>query len=307
MKRLFIISTILLTTTVFGQQLPQYSQWMSNKYAFNPAFAGGNNYWEAVSNNRYQWLGITDAPRTFTLSAQGPLKNENMALGGYLYTDVVGPTRRIGAQISYTYHARLSETIRLAFGLGIGFNQWLLDADKITTYHPGDFYFSNGLLRSFNPDAKFGMYLHHADWYLGASIGQLFRNRVEFLSNQSLTSESFMEDHLYFMGGYKFRIGEDWMIAPDVLMKMGWPAPVKFDFNLTGYFREMVWLGAGFRTADAWTLMGGFMYKKMVSIGYSYDITHTSLKTYNTGTHEISLSVIFGGQKKDGDTSPSLE
>ncbi len=295
-----------MTSSVYGQQLPQYSQWVFNKYAFNPAYAGSNNYWEAVTNNRYQWIGINDSPRTFTLSAQGPLKAKNMAVGAYVYTDVVGPTRRIGFQASYAYHAKFSDNIHLSFGLSFGFNEWLLDADKITTYHPGDFYFSNGLLKSFNPDGKFGIYLHHPDWYFGASIGQLFRNKVTFLSNQQLSSQSFMEDHLYFMGGYKFRLGEDFIIEPGILLKTGWPAPFKWDFNLMFFYKETVWLGGGYRTEDAWTVMGGFMYKKMISIGYAYDITHTALKNYSTGSHEILLGVIFGGKKKVA-TDASLE
>jgi type IX secretion system PorP/SprF family membrane protein len=305
MRNLLLSMTMLLTISVYGQQLPQYTQWVFNKYAFNPAYAGTNPYWEAVTNNRYQWVGITDAPRTFTLSVQGPFKKENMAMGAYVYTDIVGPTRRIGFQASYAYHAKLSETIKLSFGLSVGFNEWLLDADQITTYDPNDFYFSNGLLKSFDPDGKFGLYLYHPDWYFGASIGQLFHNRVSFLSTQT-GSETFMEDHFYFMGGYTFRIGDDWQIEPGALLKMGLPAPLKLDVNLKGTFRDMVWLGAGYRTTDAWTLMGGFKYKNMLSIGYAYDITHTNLKNYNSGTHELMMGIIFGG-KKQKEEAPSLE
>ena len=41
---------------------------MINDYAMNPAIGGSDNYFEGVSNNRYQWIGITDAPRTYILS-----------------------------------------------------------------------------------------------------------------------------------------------------------------------------------------------------------------------------------------------
>lgn len=306
MKKLISISVFLLACVAYGQQLPQFTQYMFNQYAYNPAFAGVNPYWEGTSTNRYQWLGVTDAPRTFTLSTHGPLKDPNIGLGGYVYTDVVGPTRRIGFQASFTYHVRLSENMKMAFGLSGGFNQWILDADKITAYHPNDFYFSNGLLKSFDPDGKFGIWLYHPDWYFGASMGQLFHNKLSFLETQT-SSESFMEDHFYFTGGYKFRIGEDWAIEPTVLLKMGLPAPVKFDANVRGIWKETVWVGFGMRTQDALTMMLGYKYKDMLTIGYAYDLTMTKLKNYTTGTHELMLGVKFGKSQPKQEDTPSLD
>jgi type IX secretion system PorP/SprF family membrane protein len=306
MKKFLIIPFLFYAFSSNAQQLPQFSQYMFNQYAFNPAYAGVNKYWEATSMNRYQWLGVTDAPRTFTLSAHGPLKNEKIGLGGYVYTDVVGPTRRIGFQTSFTYHVQLSEKIKLAFGLSVGFNEWLLDADKITTYHPNDFYFSNGLLKSFDPDAKFGLYLYHPDWYFGASIGQMFHNKVSFLATQT-NSETYMEDHFFFTGGYKFRIGDNWGIEPTTLLKMGLPAPLKLDIGVRGIYKETVWLGFGWRSNDAVNISLGYKYKDMLTIGYSYDITTTNLKKYNTGSHEIMLGVKFGKTAPKEANKPSLD
>ncbi len=307
MKRIVIISLVLISSCVYGQQLPQFSQYMFNQYAFNPAYAGVKPSWEAVTNNRYQWLGITDAPRTFTLSAQGPFKKENMAIGGYVYTDVVGPTRRIGFQASYAYHVRLSDNIQLSFGLAFGFNEWILDADKITTYDPNDFYFSNGLLKSFDPDGKFGLYLYHKDWHFGASIAQMLHNKVSFLSTQT-GSETYMEDHFYFHGGYTFRLDDDnWQIEPTFLLKMGLPAPLKFDMNVRVSWRNTIWVGGGWRSNDAIPLMVGYRYKDLLSVGYAYDITTTNLKNYSTGTHELMLGFTFGVSKTGVEYNPSLE
>lgn len=305
-KIFFSLGLILLSKLNFAQQLPQFTQYMYNQYAFNPAYAGVNPSWEAITNNRYQWVGITDAPRTFTLSAQGPLKKENMALGGYLYTDNVGPTRRLGFQTSYSYHVKLTETINLSFGLSIGFNQWMLDADKITTYHQGDFYFSNGLLKSADMDGKFGLYLYHEDWHFGASIEQMLHNKMTFLSTQT-SSESFMEDHFNIHGGYTFRIGEDWKIDPSALLKIGLPAPLKFDIGVRGTYKDAVWLGGGFRTNDAAYALIGFAYRNQLKIGYSFDFTTTDLRNYNSGTHEIFLGFVFARSKSGVQNNPSFE
>lgn len=297
MKTYTLIAALFICGYARAQQLPQFTQYMFNQYAFNPAYAGSHDNWEAVSNNRYQWIGITDAPRTFTLSANGPLKKENLALGGYLYTDVVGPTRRLGFQASIAYNLKLSETIQLSFGLSFGFNQWILDADKVTAYHPDDFYFSNGLLKSFDPDGKFGLYLYHDDWYFGASIEQIFHDRLSFLATQ-IGSESFLEDHYYFHAGYNMHISENWDLQPSVLFKLGLPAPPKLDLNLRATYKKMLWAGIGIRSKDAITAMIGFKHREMLSVGYAYDITTTDLKNYSSGTHEVLLGITFGDRKR---------
>src|ERR1035437_8806270 len=123
---------LFAATSAFAQQLPQYSQYMFNDFVMNPAIAGRSNYWEANSNNRYQWVGITDAPRTYILSLQGPLKNKKMGLGGTIFTDIVGPTRRTGANLAYAYHVKLSTTYKLSFGVNAGVLQYSVDGSKIT-------------------------------------------------------------------------------------------------------------------------------------------------------------------------------
>lgn len=305
-KTAFILQLIFAAALCNAQQLPQFSQYMFNQYAFNPAYAGVPDSWEAVSNNRYQWLGITDAPRTFTLSAQGPLRKENMGLGGYLYTDNVGPTRRLGFQTSYAYHIQLSDQVKLSFGLSFGFNQWMLDADKVTAYHPGDFYFSNGLLKTTDLDGRFGLYLYHPDWYVGASVEQMLHNKITFLETQ-ISSESYMEDHFYVHGGYTFHLSEDWDLEPSTLLKIGLPAPLKLDVNVRTIYKDAVWLGFGYRTNDAATAMVGYCYKNQLRIGYSFDFTTTDLRNYNSGTHELMLGFVFAKSKSGSQSAPSLE
>lgn len=90
MKKI-LISTLLVFFAVVvlkAQQLPQYSQYILNRYVINPASAGSENYFVGQSNFRSQWEGIQDAPRTYILSVNGPLKNQKMGIGGYLFSDI---------------------------------------------------------------------------------------------------------------------------------------------------------------------------------------------------------------------------
>ena len=94
MKKALIITLILIPicSKLWGQQDPMYTQFMLNPYVINPAIAGTNNYYQIRSNHRFQWIGLSDAPITNTLSFYGPLEKQPMGIGGYIFSDVIGPT-----------------------------------------------------------------------------------------------------------------------------------------------------------------------------------------------------------------------
>ncbi len=91
------------------------------------------------------------------------------------------------------------------------------------------------------------------------------------------------------------------------LLKIGLPAPLKFDISLRTTYKKAVWIGFGYRSNDAFTGMLGFCFKDMLRIGYSYDFTTTDLKNYSSGTHELMLGFIFGKSKSDSQSTPSIE
>ncbi len=309
MRKLITISAFILlgVFSASGQQLPQFSQYLFNEYFINPAFGGAKDYWEVKSNNRYQWIGITDAPRTYTLTINGPNKAGNMGFGGQIFTDIVGPTRRIGIQSSYSYHFKLNDDIKLSFGLSVGILQWLVDGSKITLKDPNDAVMSAGLQSALVPDATFGFLLHEGEkWYFGMSAPNLLQSKLYFFNYQTETLSK-LEDHYYANGAYKFDIGEDFQIEPSFMLKYVRPAPLKADIGVRAIYQDMVWLGGAFRTHDAWTALVGFTYKKNLMIGYSYDFTTTNLRTYSTGTHELVLGVKFTGNSvAPPDFDPSM-
>ena len=84
MKKIYTLLTVIVCTVsgLKAQQVPQYAQYMLNDYILNPAVSGIYDYYDVKSNNRYQWVGVTDAPRTYILSVHGPHHKKSMGFGG---------------------------------------------------------------------------------------------------------------------------------------------------------------------------------------------------------------------------------
>lgn len=294
MRNIFLPCLVVSVMNVTGQQLPQLTQYQFNDYVFNPAVAGSRPLFELRSGHRYQWVGIQDAPRTFTFSGTTPV-GEKMGVGGYLFTDIVGPTRRTGVQFSYAYHLRLTEDIKLSLSLSAGLLQFLIDGSKIQFHDPGDPIMDDQLRGDLLPDAKFGFYLYGERFWFGAAAPQLLHNKIYFLDETNETL-SRMEDHYYAMGGYRFPVGEDWRVEPSFLVKYTSPVPAKIDLTATVRYKDTFWLGAGYRTNDAYCAMVGYWLKKTFQFGYSYDIITSNLRNYSTGTHEVMLAITLGKQ-----------
>lgn len=277
-----------------AQQLPHYSNYMLNEYPMNPAVGGSNPYFEGLSNNRYQWVGITDAPRTYMLSVNGPTKNLKMGLGGLLFTDIVGPTRRTGLYLSYSYHLKVAEKVRISLGLSGGLLQFMVDGSKITLHDPHDNVISGGVEQAFIPDFGAGVYAYSTDkkWYVGASVPQIMQSRVKFY-DYTYTGLSRLATHYYVTGGYKFSLGSNFKVEPSACLKFVQPAPFQFDLGLRAIYKDKIWVGGAYRHLDAVSGMVGFIMQENLTLAYSYDFTMTNIKKYSTGTHELMIGIKF--------------
>jgi type IX secretion system PorP/SprF family membrane protein len=298
MRHLTSLLFALMVSALAAQQLPQLSQYAFNDYIYNPAVAGSRPWFELRTGHRYQWVGITDSPRTFTLSGTTPIGSK-MGVGGLIYTDHVGPTRRTGFQASYAYHLNITEDIRLSMALSVGMLQFVVDGSKIHFHDGSDPVIDDQLRGDLVPDATFGIMAYHEKWWAGAAAPQLMKGKIYFYDEQE-EALSELATHYYVMGGYRWQFADDFRLEPSVLVKYVDPVPAKVDITATLHYRELLWLGLTYRTKDAMSVMVGGWVKETFQFGYSYDITTTNLKNYSDGTHEIMLAITFAKEKSGG-------
>ncbi len=286
-----------MTTVSFAQQTPMYTQYMLNDFAYNPAIAGTKEYYQAKSNNRYQWIGITDAPRTYVLSVYGPHRKLDMGFGGLVFNDVTGPTSRLGVYGSYAYNVRIKDDLRFSSGLSIGLLQYKVDGSKITLHDEGDPSLGNNMYVDYLPDATMGIYFYATKYSIGLSVAQLFSSNVKFNELEQLGFNR-LKRHMMLHGSYVFNINEDFSVEPMLMLKFVAPAPIQADINARVIYRNMVWAGFGYRTKDAASILVGYNYQDQLIFGYSYDMTFTDLRKYSSGTHELMIGARFNKIKQ---------
>ncbi len=273
-----------------AQQVQQFSQFRFVGLSFNPAFAGSDEFFNAMAIHRSQWTGIQDAPRTYLMGMHAPSANGKMGYGGTLFTDAVGPTRRVGALGTYAYHLQTSDKTKLSMGLSFGFTQFSIDGSRITLREQGDPAAIPGMQQEFKPDASFGLLWYSDKWHVGLSANQLLNNKLDFFPGDR---DGRMAVHYFLTGAYKFDVNSDFQVEPAILVKYVEPALPSIDVSARVIFKGNLWLGAAYRSQDAATVYAGYDIMDYLTIGYAYDISTSGLRNYTDGSHEILLALRF--------------
>jgi len=293
----YIILWILLLPFFCGriqaQQEPMYSQYMFNMLHINPAYAGHRTINSFTLLGRNQWVGLAGAPKTVSASWDARQEDSNVGYGVQVYYDQLGIEKTTGVQGFYSYQIPF-ESSSLTFGVSGGVLNYRASYAEAATdaygTHPmdaGDPMFQqdvNGWL----PTAGFGVLYSAEQWYVGLSVPALLHTKIKD-SNYVNQSSNSADNHYFLTGGYILPLSDQVKIKPSVLLKAVKGAPLQYDFNLNGWFNDVIGVGVSYRTGDAFVGMFEVQISPKVRLGYAYDYTISDLKSYNRGTHELML------------------
>lgn len=300
MKRIIIILIVMMFASIesiTAQQLPQFTQYMYNTIAINPAYAGSRQALSIVGLNRNQWAGFDGGPQTQTLSIHSPLRNEKVGLGLSLINDKTGFENFTYVYGDFSYTIDVSEETKLSFGLKAGMTYYKLSNELYNSSEVAqDQYFDERLDR-WNANIGSGFLFHTNKWYFGMSVPKLINqdrnNKTEYAALEKV--------HLYTLGGYVFDLSDNLKFKPSFMVKYTKAAPLSTDLTANFLFNEKFWLGGSYRFSGEQRDLGAivdFQVTDQLRVGYTYEIPTGEIRPYTTGSHEILLMYEFRFMKK---------
>ena len=305
-KKTLAITLFLISTVMYGQQDPLYTQYMYNKLAINPGYAGSHELFSVETIIRFQWVGINGAPRTTSLTANTPLRNPHIGLGFYTYRDQLGPTVDYGVMGNFTYRLIFDHS-KLCFGVNAGIKYYYIDWGALKPKDQSDVELINQVENKAVPDVDFGIYYYASHFYAGLSSKHLLENQMsEYSTPAPDTKSSFtkLKRHFYGITGGAIPLSENLVFMPSLLMKVVEGAPFQTDINASFLINEVLTIGASYRTNAAVAFLVEVNITKSLAIGYSYDIWFNALQGYNSGSHEIRIGYDFDLFKKSRMLTP---
>jgi type IX secretion system PorP/SprF family membrane protein len=289
MKKLILIFVLFTSLAGFAQQDVLFSQYMFNKLLVNPGYAGSREVFSADAVYRNQWTGFEGAPKTIALSMHTPLRYDHIAVGGYIYSDKIGPQVNQGALLSYAYRVNLPKG-KLSFGLQAGVKYNDINWDMIDL-EDADLSFQGNPKSKVTPDANFGIYYYTNRMFAGVSSTQLLQNEYGMVTVDGEKTYSKLLRHFYGMAGVAVPISDQVVFRPSVLVKYVKDAPWQMDLNASFLLNDLFWLGMSYRTDGDLVFLTEFNISRKYRLGYSYDVNVKDRIHYNSGSHEIRLGI----------------
>jgi len=278
---------LIFSCQAFGQQDPQYSQYMHSRLVTNPGYAGNNDAICGTLVYRNQWTGFGDEPKTALFSFDMPVKALKGGVGlNVTAQDQLGFEKNLYANLAYAYRMDLGAG-KLGIGIGLGYVQKGIDGTKFVYYDQGDGNIPTGNVSGGTFDLALGGYYQDDNLYVGLSSLHLIEGEIKYDNVVTKLSR-----HYYLTAGYNYELTPDLMLKPSFLVKSD-AATQQFDINCNVMYKNRFWGGLGYRLQDAIVIMAGIEIIPNLKFGYSYDMTTSDIKTYSSGTHEIVLGYCF--------------
>jgi len=285
---IFLFMLLLLAWNASAQQDPMFTQYMHNPVSINPAYAGSRGTMNFVAMHRQQWVGMDGAPKTLSLSVNSPFLNYNVGVGLSLLHDEIGPVKQTGIYADYSYQLKITNEVKLAFGLKGGVNIYDINLLALEGAQNDDYIGTNGYRKLTLPNVGIGAYLYSDRFYIGLSVPKMLQNSLSDTKNNTLASKE--ERHYFLTGGFVMNISENIKFKPSTTIRMVSGSPVSAELSAAVLLHDQLWLGAMFRNDGSLGAMVKFDLTNQLSIGYSYDLSQSDLRPYNQGTHEVYIS-----------------
>lgn len=276
----------IVTFSSNAQQDPMYTQYMFNLSTVNSAAIGRGDNISFMMVDRFQWVGFEGAPKTMSLTADIPLKFFNAGAGFTYVNDRIGPEQTNNLYIDYAYHIQLVRGVRLGMGLKAGFKVYQAAFDGMGQEGVDDSQFASDVYGDIMPNFGLGLFLYSDTYYFGLSSPKMVNHKYEGTDKISGGEER----HFFVIGGYVYPINSDIIFRPSVSAKMVKGSPLSLDITANFLFKNMLWVGLGYRSGDALTFLTQLQISNRFRFGYAYDITLSKMRKASGGSHEIMLS-----------------
>ena len=295
LKNTIKIVALLLFSTLYAQQEPNYALYRYTMNAINPAHAGVDGKTSLIFNNRSQWVNVNDAPETQTVFFQTRL-SDKVGIGLTVVNDNVFVENNTSFNIDFSYKVQLNEKSDLFLGIKAGGNTYNIDRDGFANLdRPVDDAAIGALNTGFRPNVGVGAHLLGDRYFLSLSLPRLLLGDRIDANNQTITTAQ-EKSHLYLAGGYDFDLSEDWEFKPSSMLRYVGGAPLSADITAAFRYLKRFELAPMYRTDGGWAATLMLNMSDWLDLGYAYEgSSREVLNNTNDGTHEVFLRINFGG------------
>lgn len=311
-KRLIILSYLVISAFNSQAQDPQFSQYYAAPLYLNPAFAGTGSDHRFIANYRNQWPAFANGFVTYAFSYDYNMENLKSGLGFLATVDKAGSANLTTTSFNfiYSYKIQMANKWVVTPGLSFGYSNRSIDFDKLVFGDQLDFQTDGQVPTSDMSAASLGnagffdfgagILVYNKTFWAGFSASHINEPNRSLLEEESIVP---MKTSIHagvriplYNGAFKRERTSS--IAPSFVYKNQGEFD-QLDIGLH-FLYEPIMIGIWYRgipiqqnvndniSQDAVVLILGMQFDQ-IEIGYSYDFTVSELGAISGGAHEVSL------------------
>jgi type IX secretion system PorP/SprF family membrane protein len=285
--RIFTIFLFLfIAFNVKSQDIPLFSQKLTNSFIYNPAMAG-IGLGSLTFSHRNNYSGVTGAPSNNFMSFHTPFSNYRFGAGFNVFQEEVAAIKSTYASGAFAYHININKFSSLSFGVSGEYNSSRLTDEAIAQNDGSDLIlnrYTNGVAQ---PDFSFGVNYQNRLWKVGVAANRLYTAWFEKDSVKNLASY-----YSGFLQGVIPLEGARSVIEPYFAYRKFSESNNTFDIGV--YYTYDNKLTAGVATRSGSILNATLAYKltKNLLIGYSREVIMGSVGGYTGSSNELPIEPI---------------
>lgn len=289
--KLYLLMTVLLFSVgINGQQDPNYTFYRYNMNIYNPAFAGSSEAAQFSLGIRSQWAGVEGAPESQSAIFGMPV-GRKLGLGVSVLNDRTFIEQQTWVAVDVSYYIDLDEEHKLYFGIKGSANSYDANTDGLITYGMGQ----DGTLLNyesrFTPNVGAGAYLKHDRYFLSLSVPKLLTpDRLQERNGNAYLGADRM--HAYLSGGHSFILGKTLDLKTAGMFRYVDASPMSLELTAILDFGERFEFGVSYRFDESVSGLFLFNISQGFNLGYAYETSlQSAIEGIDNSTHELFMSL----------------
>jgi type IX secretion system PorP/SprF family membrane protein len=262
---------------------------------------------------RSQWVGFENAPKTMFVSGEIDMadyrakalgnvrksvgyltrnaqQSANQAIGISVLHDTFGPFVETQLHLNYGSAIWLNKKLSIRWGGTLSFNSHGLDGNRLTLDQERDPEFEDvigKMNRAHKADINLGVALAGDNFYAGYAMQNITKGKL-LTSGDEYFDDSFSQQHIV-QAGYRVGVADDFAIVANAMYRYDKTWKGTAEGQLKGVFRNLLWMGAGYRYDLTYNMGGGILLDRL-KIAYVYEVPTDEGWNLNQLTNEVLIS-----------------
>jgi type IX secretion system PorP/SprF family membrane protein len=282
-----IVLAVVGNITANGQDIPLFSQKLTNSFIYNPALAG-HTFGSAMFSYKQNYAKVNGAPQNYFLSLHAPIANHRFGIGANVFQEEITFLRNTYGSVAFAYHIPFSRFTKLSFGVSGEYNAIAVNGTSTSEVNDPEYLaLRDGGIKKY--DFSFGTHFQNRFFKAGVAANRLSSTWIE--DSAAITSHF----SSFIQGLIPLRGGED-LLEPYVAFRKLSELNQIIDFGLFYTYNNRITIGASYRSGGIISGTLAFRFSKYLMAGYSRETITGNVGGYVGSANEYAIRYDFNDE-----------